>query len=68
MDALLKVDALNYSYHSLNGETLALRDLSFEVAVHRNFWVSLISAAVVANRPFSLLYSVFCLRTKERSP
>lgn len=31
MDALLKVDALNYSYHSLNGETLALKDLSFEV-------------------------------------
>lgn len=31
MGALLKIDHLSYTYHSLEGETLALKDVSFQV-------------------------------------
>ncbi len=31
MKEMLSIDRLNYSYHSLNGETEAIRDLSFKV-------------------------------------
>ena len=66
MDALLKVDALNYSYHSLNGETLALKDLSFEVRPQE--FLGIIGPSGCGKSTILSPFSVFCPRTKERSP
>lgn len=65
MEQILNLQHISYTYHTLEGETPALSDISF--SLNKGEFAAIVGPSAVENPRCFLCLQVFCLAVTDRS-